>query len=69
MVLLIVVVAENGTISSGDPIIITTEPNFDKVPITVKKELETYSSAESLDISEPEDNPNITLCVNTEEIK
>ena len=34
-----------------------------------KNELGTYSSVEGLDTSEPEDNPNITPCVNTEEIK
>ena len=68
VVLLIVIVAENGTLSVGDPIIITTDPNFDKEPITVQKELGTYSSVESLDTSEPEENPNITPCVNTEEI-
>ena len=68
VVLLIVMVAENGTLSTGDPIIITTDPNFNKVPTTVQKELGTYSSVEGLDTSEPEDNPNITPCVNTEEI-
>ena len=68
VVLLIVIVAENGTLSTGDPIIITTDPNFNKVPTTVQKELGTYSSVEGLDTSEPEDNPNITPCVNTEEI-
>ena len=65
--LLIVIVAENGSLSVGDPYIITTDPNFDKEPITVQKELGTYSSVEDLDTSEPQEN-NITPYVNTEEI-
>ena len=68
VVLLIVIVAENGSLSVGDPIIITTDPNFNKEPITVQKELGTYSSVESLDTSDPEENPNITPYVNTEEV-
>ena len=68
VVLLIVIVAENGTFSVSEPYIITTDPNFDKEPITVQKELGTYSSVESLDTSEPEENPNVTPCVNTEEV-
>ena len=69
VVLLIVIVGENGTLSVSEPYIITTDPNFDKEPINVQKELGTYSSVEGLDTSEPEDNPNITPCVDTEEIK
>ena len=68
VVLLIVIVAENGSLSVGDPIIITTDPNFDKEPITVQKELGTYSSVEGLDTSEPEENPNLTPYANKEEI-
>ena len=69
VLLLIVIVGENGSLSVGEPFIITTDPNFDKEPINVQKELGTYSSVEGLDTSEPEDNPNITPCVDTEEIK
>ena len=69
VVLLIVIVGENGTLSVSEPYIITTDPNFDKEPINVQKELGTYSSVEGLDTSEPEDNPNITPCIDTEEIK
>ena len=69
VLLLIVIVGENGTLSVGEPFIITTDPNFDKEPINVQKELGTYSSVEGLDTSEPEDNPNITPCIDTEEIK
>lgn len=68
VVLFIVLVAENGSLSTGDPYILTVDPTFDKIPTTVQKELQTYSSIEGLDNSEPEDNPNITPCVNTEEI-
>ena len=38
------------------------------MPTTVQKELETYSSVDDLDTSEPEENPNITPYVKTEEI-
>ena len=69
VLLLIVIVGENGSLSVGEPFIITTDPNFDKEPINVQKELGTYSSVEGLDTSEPEDNPNITPCIDTEEIK
>ena len=68
VVLLIVIIAENGSLSTGDPLIFTVDPNFDKEPTTTQKELNTYSSIEGLDTSEPEENPNITPCVNTEEI-
>jgi len=68
VVLYIVIVAENGSLSTGEPYIFTQDPNFDKVPTTVQKELETYSSVDDLDTSEPEENPNITPCVKTEEI-
>jgi hypothetical protein len=69
VLLLIVIVGENGSLSVSEPFIITTAPNFDKEPINVQKELGTYSSVEGLDTSEPEDNPNITPCIDTEEIK
>ena len=68
VVLLIVIVGENGTLSVSEPYIITTDPNFDKEPINVQKELGTYSSVEGLDTSEPEDNPNIAPFVNKEEV-
>ena len=68
VVLFIVIVAENGSLSTGDPYIFTQDPNFDKVPTTVQKELQTYSSVDGLDTSEPEENPNVTPSVNTQEI-
>ena len=68
VILLIVIVAANGSLSTGEPYIFTTDPNFDKIPTTVQKEMQTYSSVEGLDTSEPEDDPNITPCVNKEEI-
>ena len=68
VVLLIVTIAENGSLSSSEPLIITTDPKFDKVPTTVQKEMQTYSSIEGLDNSEPEENPNIIPCVDTEEV-
>ena len=68
VILLIVIVSANGSLSTGEPYIFTTDPNFDKIPTTVQKEMKTYSSVEGLDTSEPEDDPNITPCVNKEEI-
>ena len=68
VVLFIVFVAENGSLSTGDPYIFTQDPHFDKVPTTVQKELQTYSSVDDLDTTEPEENPNITPCVNKEKI-
>ena len=68
VVLFIVTIAANGSLSTGDPYIFTTDPSFDKVPSTTQKEFQTYSSIEGLDNSEPEENPNITPSVNTEEI-
>ena len=68
VVLFIVIVAANGSLSTGDPYIFTTDPNFDKVPTTVQKQLQTYSSVDDLDTSEPAENPNVTPCVNTEEV-
>ena len=63
IILFIVIVVANGSISTGDPFIFTEDPNFDKVPSTTQKEFHTYSSVENLDISEPEENPDITPCV------
>ena len=68
VVLFIVLIADNGSLSTGDPYIFTVDPSFDKIPTTVQKELQTYSSIEGLDNSEPDDNSNITPSVNTEEI-
>ena len=68
IILFIVIVAANGSISTGDPFIFTEDPNFDKVPSTTQKEFHTYSSVENLDISEPEENPDITPCVKKEKI-
>ena len=60
VVLFIVIVGANGSLSTGDPYVFTTDPNFDKVPTTIQKELQTYSSIEGLDNSEPGENPNVT---------
>ena len=68
VILYIVFVAENGSLSTGEPYIFSTDPNFTKIPTTIQKELGTTSSTDGLDTSEPEDNPNITPFVNTEEV-
>ena len=68
IILLIVIVASNGSLSTGDPYIFSQDPNFTKIPSTVQKELNTYSSVDNLDISEPEENPDIIPCVKKEKI-
>ena len=68
VILYIVIIAANGSLSTGDPYIFTTDSSFNKVPSTIQKEFQTYSSIEGLDNSEPEENPKITPCVNTKEI-
>jgi hypothetical protein len=42
--------------------------NFAKIPSTIQKEYQTYSTLDGLNTDEPEDNPNITPCVNVEEL-
>ena len=68
LVLLIITIADNGSLAAGDPMIFSTSPNFNKIPSTIQKEFQTSSGTEGLDLSEPPDNPNITPCVNVNEI-
>ena len=68
LVLIVVEIDERGFISYENPIIFSTPIDFDKTPSTIQKEFHTYSSIEGLDNSEPQDNPNITPCVDINEL-
>ena len=68
LVMLPIVIADNGSLASKAPYIFSTDPSFNKVPTTVQKELQTTSATDGLDVSEPPDNPNITPSVNVNEI-
>ena len=68
LVLLAIIIGSNGSLATGDPTIFSTSSNFNKIPTTVQKELQTSSATDGLDLSEPADNPNITPCVNVNEI-
>ena len=68
IVLFIVIVASNGSLSTGEPYIFTQEPNFDKVPSTIQKEFNTYSSVENLDTEEPEEIDGGSQSVKKEKI-
>ena len=43
LVLLIITIADNGSLATGDPMIFSTSPNFNKIPTTVQKEYQTTS--------------------------
>ena len=68
LVLLIITIADNGSLATGDPMIFSTSPNFNKIPTTVQKEYQTTSATDGLDLTEPADNPNITPCVDVNDI-
>ena len=68
LVLLIITIAENGSLATGDPMIFSTSPKFNKTPTTIQKEYQTTSAIDGLDVTEPGDNGNITPCVNVNEI-
>lgn len=68
LVLLIITIADNGSLATGEPMIFSTSSSFDKVPTTVQKEFGTTSSTDGLDLTEPADNQNITPCVNVNDI-
>ena len=68
IVLFIVIVASNGSLSTGEPYIFTQEQNFDKVPSTIQKEFNTYSSVENLDTEEPEEIDGGSQSVKKEKI-
>ena len=68
LVLLTIVIADNGSLATGDPMIFATSPSFDKVPTTVQKESQTSSAIDGLDNSEPADNQNVKPCVDVNEI-
>ena len=68
LVLLAIIIADNGSLATGDPMIFATSPTFDKIPTTVQKEFQTTSATNGLDLSEPSDNPNVKNCVDVNEI-
>ena len=68
LILYIINIDERGFISNDGFYIFSTDISFDKTPSTIEKEFKTYSSIEGLDTSEPQDNPNITPCVNLNEL-
>ena len=68
LVMLRIQIADNGSLATGNPFIFQTDPNFNKVPTTVQKELQTNSAVDGLDLNEPAENPNITPCVNVNDI-
>lgn len=68
LVLLIVSINSKGEISYENPTIFSTDPNFNKKPTTIQKSFKTYSSIDSLDSKEPEENSKITPCVTLDEI-
>ena len=68
LVLLAIVVGQDGSLATGDPMIFATSPNFNKIPTTVQKEFQTTSATDGLDLTEPPDPQNITPCVNVNEI-
>ena len=68
LVMLSIKIADNGSLATGTPYIFATDPNFNKIPTTVQKELQTNSAVDGLDLNEPAENPNITPCVNVNEI-
>ena len=68
LALLIINIDERGFISCEEIYIFATDPNFNKIPSTIQKEFNTYTTLDGLDNSEPEDNKNITPFVNVDEI-
>ena len=67
--LIIVEIDERGNITYDEnKYIFSVDPTFDKVPSTIHKEYKTSSSLDGLDISEPEENPNIIPCVNIDKL-
>lgn len=68
-VLVIINVDERGYIYyEENRYIFSMDINFDKIPSTIQKEYQTYSTLDGLNTDEPEDNPNITPRVNVEEL-
>lgn len=68
LILLIIKIEKNGSISCENKYIFSTALSFNKIPSTIQKEFKTYSSIDNLDTSEPSDNSKITPCVNVDEL-
>ena len=67
--MVIVTIDERGYISYDENIyIFSDDTSHNKIPSTIQKEFNTYTSLEDLDTSEPEDNPDITPRVDVDEI-
>ena len=68
-ILITITIDERGFISYDDTFYIFSKPlDFDKGPSTIQKDFHTYSSLGDLDISEPEDDPNVVPCVDINHI-
>ena len=69
LVLIIMNVDERGSITFDENInIFSTNPAFNKVPSTIQKQYQTYSSIDGIDTNEPKDNASITPSVKVKEI-
>ena len=68
LLLLIIKIDENLSISCEKKYIFSTDLSFNKTPSTIQKEFKTYSSVDNLDTSEPSDNSKITPCVDVDEL-
>ena len=62
----IIKIDERGFVSCDDLYIFSTDPNFDKVPTTIEKNIKHL--VHQKDNTEPEDNPNIKPYVDVEEL-
>ena len=69
LVLIIMNVDERGNITFDENInVFSTNPAFNKVPSTIQKQYQTYSSIDGIDTNEPKDNASITPSVKVKEI-
>ena len=69
LALIIINIDERGSITFDENInVFSTNPTFNKVPSTIQKQYQTYSSIDGIDTSEPNDNTSITPSVNVNEI-
>ena len=69
LVLISMNVDERGNITFDENInVFSTNPAFNKVPSTIQKQYQTYSSIDGIDTNEPKENASITPSVKVKEI-